>query len=236
MTGAATAAAGKGALEQEPGADAIETRWWWVRHAPVINPDNRIYGRCDLEADCGDRAIYDGLAAMLPVDAVWIASPLRRTHQTAAAIHAADQRHALARSPKIEPDIVEQHFGDWQGLSWAELEARDEKRYHRFWLAPAHQAPPGGESFDALADRVGAAIGRLTAGHAGRDIVAVAHGGPIRAALALALGIDAERALGFAIANCSLTRLDHFADRAHPGGIWRVAMVNQLPGRKRMPA
>jgi broad specificity phosphatase PhoE len=212
---------------------AIETRWWWIRHAPVINPDNRIYGRCDLEADCGDAAVYHGLAAMLPADALWLASPLRRTQQTAAAIHAADPRHAPARAPAIEPDLVEQHFGEWQGLSWTELEARDEKRYHRFWLAPAHQAPPGGESFEALVARVAAAIGRLTERHAGRDIVAVAHGGPIRAALAHALGIEAERALGFAIANCSLTRLDHIRDSATRSELWRVAMVNQLPGRIR---
>jgi alpha-ribazole phosphatase len=213
--------------------EMIETRWWWIRHAPVINPDGRIYGRCDLEADCGDPAIYAGLAAMLPQEANWIASPLRRTHQTAAAIHAAATHHAGALAPLIEPDIVEQDFGEWQGLSWAELEARDEKRFHRFWLAPAHQAPPGGESFDDLASRVAAAIGRLTERHAGGDIVAVAHGGPIRAALAHALGIAPERALSFAVANCSLTRLDHIADPGTPGGLWRVAMVNQIPGRYR---
>jgi broad specificity phosphatase PhoE len=213
--------------------DIVETRWWWIRHAPVVNPDGRIYGRCDLEADCGNAEIYEGLAAMLPREAQWVASPLRRTHQTAAAIHAAARHHAGALAPLIEPDIVEQDFGEWQGLSWAELEARDEKRYHRFWLAPAHQAPPGGESFDTLASRVAAAVGRLTDRHAGTDIVAVAHGGPIRAALALALGIEPERALSFAVANCSLTRLDHIADPAKPGGVWRVAMVNQIPGRFR---
>ena len=212
---------------------AIETRWWWIRHAPVVNPDGRIYGRCDLDADCSDALLYGGLAAMLPEPAVWVTSSLRRTHQTAAAIHAADPRHAVAGTPAIEPDFVEQDFGEWQGLSWDALQARDEKRYHRFWLAPAHQAPPGGESFDTLVARVSQAIHRLTEAHAGRDIVAVAHGGPIRAALALALGIDAERALNFAIANCSLTRLDHFPDGSNPGGTWRVSMVNQLPGRVR---
>jgi alpha-ribazole phosphatase len=223
----------RAALERTPTATAIETRWWWIRHAPVINPQSLIYGRADLDADCNDAALYDGLAAMLPDEALWLASPLRRTHQTAAAIHVADGRHECARQPIIEPDFVEQDFGEWQGLSWAELEARDEKRYHRFWLAPAHQSPPGGESFDFLVERVAGAIARLTEAHAGRDIVAVAHGGPIRAALAFALGIDAERALGFAIANCSVTRLDHFSDPDQPGGIWRVSMVNQLPGRVR---
>jgi broad specificity phosphatase PhoE len=58
--------------------------------------------------------------------------------------------------------------------------------------------------------------------------VVVAHGGSIRAALAHALAVDAERALGFAIDNCSLTRLDHFpSDDA-----WRIGAVNFLPQAK----
>jgi broad specificity phosphatase PhoE len=81
-------------------------------------------------------------------------------------------------------------------------------------------------------DRVEAAVARLTARHRGRDIVAVGHGGSIRAALALALGLEPERALAFVIDNCSLTRLDHIhddSDAATAGGVWRVAAVNLKP-------
>jgi broad specificity phosphatase PhoE len=64
--------------------------------------------------------------------------------------------------------------------------------------------------------------------------VAVAHGGTIRAALALALGLDAERSLSFVIDNCSLTRIDHIGasasseDIASPAS-WRVVTVNHPP-------
>ena len=76
-----------------------------------------------------------------------------------------------------------------------------------------------------VVSRVAGAVRRIGAAEAGRDIVVVAHGGSIRAALAHALSINAERALGFAIDNCSLTRLDHFpSDDA-----WRVSAVNYLP-------
>ncbi len=68
---------------------------------------------------------------------------------------------------------------------------------------------------------------------AGRDVVAVCHGGTIRAALARALELDPERALAIATENCALTRLDHIAGPpgSHaPGteGVWRVALVNHI--------
>ena len=70
-----------------------------------------------------------------------------------------------------------------------------------------------------------AVIARLTEAHAGRDIVAVAHGGSIRAALALALDLDPDLALGFATENLSTTRIDH-VDGPGLGGTWRVGFVN----------
>jgi broad specificity phosphatase PhoE len=100
--------------------------------------------------------------------------------------------------------------------------------YHRFWLAPAHHAPPGGESFIAVMERVGRAVRRLTEEHAGRDIIAVTHGGTIRAALAEALDLPPETALAFAVDNLSLTRLERF-DGAGVGHGWKVVSVNQRP-------
>ena len=205
------------------------TRWWWIRHAPVTSHGGRIYGQGDVDADCGEAAPFVALAGLLPANAVWIASHLRRTHQTAAAIATAGD----GKLPElvIEPGLAEQHFGDWQGLTHAELAARPDAAAHRFWLAPAHIAPPGGESFEDLVARVGAAVGRITAHHAGRDLVAVAHGGTIRAALALALDLAPDRALGFSIDNCSLTRLDHIAPAEAGPAQWRIVAVNRHPGR-----
>ena len=88
--------------------------------------------------------------------------------------------------------------------------------------------PPEGESFVDVIERASGAIARRTAQHAGSDIVAVAHGGTIRAALALALGLDPEHALAFSIDNLSITRIDH-VDGPARGGAWRVAAVNLLP-------
>jgi broad specificity phosphatase PhoE len=210
------------------------TRWWWIRHAPV-DSGGRIYGNGDLPADCSDDSLFTYLATCLPRDAVWVTSQLQRTHQTAAAI----ARHLAAApaTPVVERRFAEQSFGDWQGLSHDELRRRRTPQWHRFWIAPAHERPPGGESFVDLTQRVRAGIGALTAAHAGRDIVCVAHGGTIRAALGIALDLAPERALAFAVDNCSLTRIEHFA--GSPGShdeatneAWRVTLVNFPPQRQ----
>ena len=90
------------------------------------------------------------------------------------------------------------------------------------------ESPHAGESFVEVIGRVSAAIRRLVAAHPGRDIIAVAHGGTIRAALALALGLDPEAALAFMIENCSITRLDHIEGPGMGHG-WRVVAVNRPP-------
>jgi broad specificity phosphatase PhoE len=205
----------------------VVTRWWWVRHAPVPD-DGRIYGQRDLSCDCGDAAVFAALAAALPADAIWVTSHLRRTTETARAIHAADPMKFGGLEPAALPELAEQHLGDWQGRDRKAFYADRKVGTHAFWFAPADERPPGGESFTDLVGRVAPAIERLTRDHSGRNIVAVTHGGTIRAALGLALGLDPQAALAFATDNCSVTRLDHLPGAGGPG-LWRVVAVNRRP-------
>ena len=184
--------------------------WWWIRHAPVRGSEGRLNGQRDVDCDTSDEASLRVLAAMLPGDAVAIVSPLKRTRQTLAAIAAAGAR---LPKPVVEPDFVEQSFGRWEGLSWAEMQARDAGVYADFWRNPTRNAPPDGESFAAQMRRTAAAIERLTAAFAGRDIVSVSHGGTIRAAVAHALGLTPEAAMAIVVDNLSLTRLSLVHDR-----------------------
>ncbi len=202
------------------------TRWWWIRHAPVLESKGRIYGQIDLEADCSQHILFKALAKELPPDALWVASHLRRTHQTATALAKAanwDLPPLL-----IEEGLAEQNFGDWQGLTYDAVEKQDPFFYARFWREPAIFRPPRGENFLDLFARVKETIERFNRDHAGRDIVAIAHGGSIRAALALSLDIEPARCLVFDIKPCSLTRIDHI------GGIekespWQIGAVNHVP-------
>ena len=202
---------------------AIVTRWWWVRHAPVRNDGGNIYGQSDIACDTSDSEVFYAVAKILPRGAVWYASNLQRTHQTAAAIWAAGfpKPDALIQ----EAAFAEQHLGQWQGMNRAAFLASRPAGAH--WFADISEPPPGGESFLDLYNRVTKAIDRINREHAGRDVIAVGHGGSIKAALGLALGGLPETSLAFDIDNCSVTRFDHFAtsDRS----VWRLPMVNQQP-------
>lgn len=200
------------------------TRWWWVRHAPVPNPERRCYGQSDKDCDVSNEQLFRHQAALLPKGAVWVSSNLLRARKTAEHLARAG---ADMKTLAIDPDLAEQHFGSWQGLTYAEI-AENHGRNHLFWLGPPELRPPGGENFVDLIKRTVRSIDRLMAQHRGRDIVATAHGGTIRAALAYAFDMDPEAAVRFEIENVSLTLIEHF-EQADPRHAWRVAYTNYMP-------
>jgi len=205
------------------GQGPVATTWWLVRHGPVLNPQNLIYGRGDWPIDTQDPGLYLPLVQALPWDAQILTSSKKRAVQTLAQV-ATLGGFPVPTFQKITA-FDEQSFGDWEGQTWDAL-FRD-GRSHAFWLAPAHVRPPGGESFEDVMDRVAQGLRSQTAQHRGKDVLLFAHGGTIRAAVAHALGLDAETALQFSIANCSITRLTHLTV---PEGddSWRVDFVNRL--------
>jgi len=195
------------------------TRWWWVRHAPVPDPEGRITGQLDLPCDTSDEELLAALAKQLPRNALLVESGMMRTSQTIAALEAT----GVPLVPSlVEPDLIEQDFGRWQGHGWAELTTAKDPDLPAFWAEPAYARPPAGESFADVVDRVRPVVNRLSAQYEGRDIIAVAHAGTIRAALAIALDIKASAALNFVVEPLSLTRIDAIA------GVWRVQGVNWL--------
>ena len=199
-----------------------ETRLWAIRHAPVINPKRLVYGQADMPADLADTARFQSLAAHLPEGAVWVTSHLSRTRDTAKKL-IGSRGWSLAPALPLNPyeALAEQNVGDWELIPWQDLQGDE---VVTFWTDFARLGPPGGESFSAVIDRVGACIDALLTRHAGRDIVIVAHGGTIRAMLAHALALRPDAALAFHIDTLSLTRLDYIDGVSRPG--WRVTGVN----------
>ena len=211
---------------------AVTTRWWWIRHAPVINSRPELYGHKDLDCTLEDEASIAALAEWIPHDAVWVTSHLRRSICTAEAV----RKRLAGRNPSlvepiVDPAFAEQHFGIWEGMTFDELRDHLGEGFEAFWKAPAKVAAPSGESFVDVISRVADGVARVTAAHSGRDIVAVAHGGSIRAALAHALALDPDAALTFRIDNLSLTVIEHIQpSSAEPERgartAWRVTAVN----------
>lgn len=203
----------------------VRTRWWWVRHAPVHDDGGRIYGQADPPCDTSNRPVFERLAHVLPKNAEWVASHLLRTEQTAAAIWGAGYGNGIPL--RRIPALAEQNLGSWQGKDRAAFFASRKSLPGSYWFADADERPPDGESFLDLLTRVRTAVDGLTEEYRGKDVIAVAHGGTIRAATAIALGIEPQRALGLAVENCSVTRLDHYYSEA--ASDWRTVTVNFQP-------
>ena len=203
-------------------------RFYWLRHAPPINPGNLCYGQADIAADISDDAAFTVQASRLPLNATWVASPLIRTMDTARKLAAF---HANAQSITIttERALIEQSFGDWEKLT------RPEMRVHATFPAynadPGTVAPPNGESMDTLAARVIPAINDLIAAHpTGGDIVLVAHGGTIRSALHQATGLSMRDTLNLGVAPLSLSIIQYDTRRIrHNKSPWSVESLNIKP-------
>lgn len=190
------------------------TRLWWVRHGPTHA--KAFAGWRDIPADLSDAAALARLNAHLPADATVISSDLIRATATADAL--------CATRPRLPPDpaLREFHFGDWDGLTFAEVSARWPDLSRRYWEDPGHSAPPNGESWHQAAARVGQAADHLLA-LPQTDIIVVAHFGAILTQYQRAAGLTPYQALAQTIDNLSVTCL------RHDDGLWTVAQVNHIP-------
>ena len=177
------------------------THWWWVRHAPSAGLPGIIHGQDDVDANLEDDVAVNARISTLPEDAVWLTSGLPRTVQTAEALG--------GKNCRAVEGLMEQDFGKWNGKSWNDLR---ENETRNFWMNFATEAPPGGESFVNMLDRVSHTISELSVEYEGRNIIAVTHAGTIRAALTMALNLFAKSALTFQLDNLSLTEIESIPD------------------------
>ena len=200
------------------------TQFWLLRHAPVVDNGGLVYGGGEIDADISHMPTFEALAAMLPkFDAVYCSS-LSRTAQTLAAIRAAG-RDDLPVAPPRDPRLNEQHLGDWHGQPIKDVFKKASWPWPGFWMVAADFTPPGGENFEAVCARGGAALEDSANRHGGGTVLLGTHGGVIRAALGHALGLAPAAAQAFSVETCSLSRLDRIQSKS--GRIaWRIAGQN----------
>ncbi len=113
------------------------------------------------------------------------ASPMLRAQETAALIAAP---HGLTVNTYDE--LVEVDVGEWESLSWVDIEQRDPEHYARFHADPADTPYKGGESYRDVRNRVVPAFRALASQHLGEMVVVVAHNVVNRALLADTLQLD----------------------------------------------
>jgi alpha-ribazole phosphatase len=163
------------------------TRVIFVRHAePDASALGRCYGRLDVELSEEGRRHAGALGTALAgfsVRALY-SSPLRRAEETARLIGA-----RLDLEPRIHPGLTEIDFGELEGRTYDEIAASEPELYRLWMERPTTVRFPGGESYAELSARVGDVLAEIRREHGGSVVAVVAHGGVIRAMLALALGL-----------------------------------------------
>jgi broad specificity phosphatase PhoE len=162
----------------------------WVylaRHGEVLHAaEGRFFGHTDIALSPAGATQATALGACLaaePIDAVY-ASDLVRARDSAAPLAAARRTSIVAVG-----SLREMAMGRWEGLTFAEIQAREPELCDR-WLADPFAMPfPGGEGVAELHARAVPTLRQLVDRHAGGRIAVVAHGGTNRVILAEALGL-----------------------------------------------
>jgi ribonuclease H / adenosylcobalamin/alpha-ribazole phosphatase len=153
------------------------------------------------------RHVASTLPGVGPVDVV-VTSPLRRCRETAEVVAT---RLALPVAESV--DLAEAAFGDWDGLTFAEVQRRWPDLLGK-WLDDSSVAPPAGESHDAVARRASRAVAGLVSEHSGRTVLAVSHVTPIKAIVREALDAPAQILHRMQLAPASITALQWWPDGA----------------------
>ena len=149
------------------------------------NAARRWQGHTDRPLTDRGRAQAEALAERLDgteLECVY-ASDLTRARETAAAVA---KRKGI--DLRTLPELREVDVGSWAGLTKSEAQARFPEAFERW--KDGHVGWQDGETYEAMAERVTAALRRIAADHQDAPVLVVSHGGPIRAIHATALGLD----------------------------------------------
>ncbi len=178
-----------------------------IRHGTTAwNASRRFQGRSDIPLSDEGRAQARLLAERLRgerFDAIY-SSDLSRALETARIVA---EPHGLA--VRGDARLREFDFGAWEGLTWDEIVATRPHLRDAKHTAATRYAPEGGETFEAVRQRVASFLAEIAGeGSPGRRLAVVAHAGPLHAALA-ALGLPPTDEFGNAamFSAASLTRI-----------------------------
>lgn len=155
-----------------------ETRILLVRHGETEwNAANRVQGQLNPGLSETGRGQAERLVRRLarePITAIY-SSTLARAQETAAPV-----AHASNLPVRGAPGFQEAGFGEWEGLTTAEIRARYPLQYEDWRRDAIRHRPPGGETIESLLARSMAEMQRVLAAHVGETVLVVAHGGTIR--------------------------------------------------------
>jgi broad specificity phosphatase PhoE len=158
----------------------MQTRLWLISHASTAAQRNATFADHNEPLDARGFAEASAYAQ----HACFASNRAREVRAlTSPAACARDTARALGLSATVAAGLADTNYGEWQRMRVADIAAQAPQALEA-WLHDPAAAPPGGESFEAVAVRVGAWLDAL-AKHdpADHTVVAITHAAVLRAAL-----------------------------------------------------
>ncbi len=158
------------------------TTIYLVRHAQAEgNLQRAFHGHTDGQLTPHGLAQLERLAERfreVPLAAIY-SSDLTRAVRTAQAVGRFHPALPIITTPRLR----EIHAGDWEGMHFWEIAARDPEAYDSFEAGDLACRPGGGESLAEVAARMQAVVSEIAAHHPGETVAAVSHGCALRTLL-----------------------------------------------------
>ncbi|NUW30834.1 bifunctional RNase H/acid phosphatase [Nonomuraea sp. SMC257] len=189
----------------------VATSLLLLRHGETpLSVERRFSGLGDPELTPHGLAQAEAAAERLSrppyrLDAI-VCSPLARARRTAQAV-----AEKTGLPVEVDDDLRETDFGAWEGHTFTEVQRRWPEELAR-WLADSDAAPPGGESFAEVAERVQRARDRLLERYEGRTVLVVSHVTPIKTVLRLALMAPPAALYRMHLDVACLSLVEHYTD------------------------
>ena len=200
------------------------TRLLVVRHGETTwGAEGKFAGREDVPLTPRGRRQASSAAQRLrrlaPVAV--LTSPLQRCRLTAEAIAGAVGAEVFVRD-----ELLDGTLGEWTGYTAAEIEAGWPEDFTA-WRSDPDATPPGGESFNAIRERVQPLLVEVVRRYRGRTVVLVTHAATAKMILAWALDAPSEVAYRVRIDTASLTGVS--VDDDGTAMVWAVNETGHLP-------
>ena len=170
--------------------EGVTNRIILVRHGePSVTARGRCYGRLDVGlSENGRRQIEKACEFLRKFEFSAIYSSPRIRARESASIIAAQSKLFY----ETKNDLSEIDFGDFENLTYEEVERKFPEIYRQWMETPTQVEFPNGESFSRMQKRVLQATDELRSEHTGEIVAVVAHGGVNRIILAHFLRLDDE--------------------------------------------
>ena len=205
----------------------VMTTLYLIRHGETVwNADGRFQGHQNTslsDTGCDQARVVARALAGHHFDAMYT-SDLARAVETAATIAA---YHDL--TPISDARLREAYFGEWEGLTLPEIALRWPEILATWKADSLHTRPPGGETLEQVQARVAALVSEIMTRNPDGTVAVVAHGGSLRAIVALALGADLSIFRRLRLDNCSISIVQMSDDRSSLVRLNDVCHLRQQP-------